>query len=135
MFSQIMESFRKVSESSLLGQQQLFKQWFQHWPSTTMPSSGTHDWPSSVYKRWLESVSETLHRHRELLDSTYRNGIQALEQTARVSDAKSIEDYRRVFEDAWRQSLDTFKAQAEAQVQQLQKLTERWRGNGHDAGS
>jgi hypothetical protein len=135
MFSQFFENFRKASESSLLGQQQLFKQWLQQWPSAPTASAGTPDWPNSVYKDWLEAVTEALNRHRELLDATYRNAIQAIEQTARISDAKSIEDYRRVFEDAWRQSLDTFKTQAEAQVHELQKLAERWRSNGHNAGA
>jgi hypothetical protein len=128
MFDQLLESFRKASESSLFSQQQqLFKQWLQQWPGAASPNPSLHaDWPQSLQKQWLDSMGELLNRHRELLDANYRKGTQLLEQAARASDSKSPDEYRRLLEDIWRTVSDTLKEQTEAQVRDIQKATQRW---------
>jgi hypothetical protein len=127
MFDQLFESFRKASESSLQAQQALFKQWAQQLPLASSSGAGAAGPRISEFQRRLaESMTETLNRHREVLDSTYRSGIQLIEQAFRVTDAKSPEDYRRVIEDLWRKLSDTFKEQSEVQVRELQKTAERW---------
>jgi hypothetical protein len=127
MFDQLFESFRKASESSLQAQQALFKQWAQQLPLASSSVPGAAGPRIAEFQRRLaESMTETLNRHREVLDSTYRSGIQLIEQAFRVTDAKSPEDYRRVIEDLWRKLSDTFKEQSEVQVRELQKTAERW---------
>jgi hypothetical protein len=127
MFDQLFDNFRKASESSLQAQQEMFKQWMQQWPA--LPKGGTGgsaEWSSNLQKRWLESMKETLNRHREVLDTTYRSGIQVIEQTFRVSDAKSPDEYQRLVQDLWRKLSETFREQSEAQVREFQKASERW---------
>lgn len=127
MFDQLFESFRKASESSLQAQQEMFKQWMQQWPVSPAAGTGASpEWANNLQKRWLESTKETLTRHREVLDSTYRSGIQVIEQTFRVTDAKSPDEYRTLVEDLWRKLSETFKQQSEAQVREFQKAAERW---------
>lgn len=126
MFDQLFESFRKASESSLQAQQEMLKQWVQQWPTPMNTPSISGEQSAAFQKRWLESMTETLNRHREVLDSSYRSGIQVIEQAFRVSDAKSPEDYRRIVEDLWRKLSETFKEQSETQVRELQKAAERW---------
>jgi hypothetical protein len=111
----------------LQAQQALFKQWAQQLPLASSAMPGASGQRISEFQRRLaESMTETLNRHREVLDSTYRSGIQLIEQAFRVTDAKSPEDYRRVIEDLWRKLSDTFKEQSEVQVRELQKTAERW---------
>jgi hypothetical protein len=124
MFDQLLESFRKASESSLRAQQEMFKQWAQQWPLTA-PAIPT-EWSETVQKRCLESMTETLNKQREVLDSTYKSGLHIIEQAFRISDAKSPEDYRRLLEDLWHKLTVTIKEQSEVQFQELQKATERW---------
>lgn len=126
MFDQLFETFRKASESSLQAQQELFKQWVQQWPTGPLSAAGIpNDW-NDIQKRWLESTTQTLNKHRELIDSTYKTGIDVIAQAFRVSEAKSPEDYRRLVEDLWRKLSDTFKAQTESQFKELQSVTEKW---------
>ena len=76
----------------------------------------------------LELGIETLHKHREALDSTYRAGIQTIEQTFRIGDAKSVEDSRKVVEDLWRKLFDLQKVQAESQFRDFQEWFQKSAG-------
>lgn len=126
MFDQLFESFRKASESSLHAQQEMFKQWMQQWPSAPFTASGMpSDW-SDVQKRWIESTTEALNRHRALMDATYKAGIDVIGQAFRVSEARTPEDYRRLVEELWRRLSDNLRAQSEAQLRDFHIATERW---------
>ena len=139
MFDQLFESFRKASESSLQAQQEMFKQWVQQWPtapmspmspmsstSPTSPTGASPEWAATFQKRWIEATTEGLNKHRELLDSAYKAGIQIIEQSFRVTDAKSPDEYRRLVEDIWRKLSEALKEQSEAQFRAFQKASERW---------
>jgi hypothetical protein len=134
MFEQLFESLRKASESSLIGQQQLLDQWIQQWPSPPLGAPGTGaEWATSLRKRWTDSLSEGLNRHREIFDTAYRSGIQLIEQALRVSDVKSGDEYRRSIEELWRKVSDTAKEQVETQLRELHKTAERWLELAHKA--
>jgi len=122
MFDQLFETFRKASESSLQLQQDFFKQWLQTAP---FANGSGGDW-SHVAKRWQEQTSEALNKHRALIDSSYRSGIDVIEQAFRVSEARSPEDYRQLVEDLWRKLTDGFKVQTETQARDFQSATEQW---------
>jgi hypothetical protein len=127
MFDQLFESFRKVSESSLQAQQDMFRQWVQQWPSASLSAPGiSNQWNETIQKRSNEGMTEALNKHREWLDSTYKSGISIIEQTFRISEAKSPEDYRRLVDGVWHTLTENFKEQSEAQFRELQKATEKW---------
>ena len=126
MIDQLFETFRRASESTLQAQQDMFKQWVQHWQAAPFPTAGSPvDW-SDAQKRWLDATKETLTKQRELLESSYTSGIQVIEQAFRLSEAKSPEDYRRLMEDLWRKLSDTFKAQTETQFREVQAASQKW---------
>ena len=125
MFDQLLEGFRKASESSTLAQQEVFKQWMQQWPSTSLSAAGSSvEWVSSFQRRWVETATETLNRQRDIIDATCRTGLQLLEQSTRMTEAKSPDDYRRGFEELWRKVFDTLRTQSEAQLQELKKTSQ-----------
>lgn len=127
MFDQFIDSFRRASESSLLGQQQLFKQWLQQYtPAPPLAQNAPADWVNSLYRRWSDALGETLGRQRELLDSSCRTGLQIFEQGLRVSEIRSADDYRRLVDETWRKLSDTFKDQAEAHLREFQRASEKW---------
>src|SRR5215470_1189280 len=99
MFDQVLDSFRRASESSLQMQQEMFKHWSQQWLAGPPNVAGVStEWTRNVQKRWGELTIEMLNKHRAAVDSTYSAGIQAVEQALRVGEARSTEDYRRMVE-------------------------------------
>jgi hypothetical protein len=126
MFEQIFDSVRKASESSVQLQQEMMKQWTQHWMA--MPSQaagGPTDWGRGFQKRWAELSLEILKRQRESLDAAYASGIQLIEQSFRVSEAKTADDYRQTIEDLWRKMFESFKDRSESQFRDFQKWSEK----------
>ena len=126
MIDQIFEGFRKASESSLQMQQEMFRQWTQQLQAVPESAAGlSTEWGRTFQKRWLDLALELLHKHRESLDTTYKSGIQLVEQSFRLSEAKSSEDYRKTAEDLWRKLFETYKDQSEAQFRDFQTWAER----------
>jgi hypothetical protein len=124
MLDQVMESFRKASESSLQMQQDIFKRWTQQWFSS--PSNGASaEWSGSAQRRSIDLAIEALNKHRESLEASYRSSIQVLEQAFRVTEARSPEDCRRMVEDLWRNVLNTMKEQSENQFREMMRWTEK----------
>jgi hypothetical protein len=117
MFDLLFESFRKASESSMQVPMDILKNLTQQVPGA---SGAGMEWSKTFQKRWAEFAIESLNKHRESMDSTYRTGIQLIEQTVRVSDVKSSADYQKIVEELWRKLLDVFKQQSESQVRDLQ---------------
>jgi hypothetical protein len=130
MLDQIFENYRKASESWMQMQQDMMKQMAQRWNPTAGGASGAAageptEWNRAFQKRSLEMAVEALNKLRESLDSMFAAGVQVIEQTFRVSEAKSSEDYRRVVDDLWRKLFDTFKSQSETQLRDFQAWTEK----------
>jgi hypothetical protein len=126
MLDQFMEGFRKASESTLQAQQDMFKYWTQQW--TNMPSMGTaasSEWGRGLPQRWRDLAIDALNKQREALDANFRAGIEVIEHTFRMSEARSAEDLRRTAEELWRKLFDTVKAQYESQFEEFHKWTER----------
>jgi len=117
MFDLLFESFRKASESSMQVPMDIIKNLTQQLPTA---SGAGMEWSKTFQKRWAEFAIESLNKHRESLDSTYRTGIQLIEKTFRVSDVRSSADYQKIVEELWAKLLDVFKEQSETQVRELQ---------------
>jgi hypothetical protein len=127
MLDQMFDCFRKASESSLQLQQEMFKQWAQQWPTMPLNAAGTSvEWFQTFQKRWIEFMADSLNKHRESLDSTYRSGIQVIEQSFRLSEAKTPDDYRRMVEELWRKAFTVYKEQSESRLRDFQKDAEKW---------
>ena len=121
MYDQLFEAYRKTSESWLQMQQDMFRTMMQQSLSTTPNAAGVAtDWSRTFQKRWIDLALEILNRHRESLDAMYRSVIQMFEQTSRIADAKSSEEYRRVVEEMWRKWFETVKSQSETQFRDVQ---------------
>jgi hypothetical protein len=126
MFDQFMDGIRRASESSFQMQQELFRQWTRMFTSGQVPTMGAPaEWGRASQKRWVDLGVEMLNKHREALDATYRAGIELIQQTFHVGEAKSAEDYRRMMEDLWRKLFELQKQQAESQFRDFQTLYDR----------
>jgi hypothetical protein len=121
MFDQMFEAYRKASESWLQVHQDMLKQGAQQWAASPQNGAGvTPDWNRTLQKRGVELLVEFLNRHRESLDTVYRSMIHLLEQTSKMPEAKSPEEFRRLVEDAWRDWFENIKSQSETQFRDVQ---------------
>jgi hypothetical protein len=121
MYEQLFEAYRKTSESWLQMQQDMFKNGMTQWLAAQPSAAGAAtEWNRTFHKRWLELAVEILNRHRESVDALYRSLIQIVEQTARMSEARSSEEYRRGVEDLWRKWFESVKTQSETQFRDVQ---------------
>jgi hypothetical protein len=125
MLDQFMEGFRKASESTLQAQQDMFKYWSQQWMNMPPLGAASPEMGRNIPQRWKDLAIEALTKQREALDATYRAGIEVIEHTFRLSEARSAEDLRRTAEELWRKLFDSVKAQYESQFEEFHKWTER----------
>ena len=121
MYDQMFDAYRKASESWLQAQQDMFKQGGQSWMSSpSNAAGGGPDWNRALQKRYLELAVEILNRQRESLDTIYRSAIHLMEQTSKISEAKSPEEFRGLVENAWREWFESIKSQSESQFRDAQ---------------
>ena len=127
MLDQILDTFRKASESSLRMQQDVLKTLTQQWtsPFTSVPGATLGGENVTAFQKRLVAASlEMLKKHREALDAAYASGIQLFEQASRVADVKSPEEFRKVSEELWRKLTETYRTESEARVRDVQKWME-----------
>ena len=85
-------------------------------------------------RRWLELGVEMLNKHRETLDAAYKSGIELIEQTFHVAEAKSTDDYRHMIEELWRKLFDLPEGAVREPVPRLPDLVrEVGRAGSRDA--
>lgn len=121
MYDQMFETYRKTSESWLQMQQDMFKNVVQQWLASSPNAAGVAtDWSRTFQKRCTDLAVEILNRHRESLDALYKSVIQLIEQTSKIQDAKSSEEYRRVVEEMWKKWFESVKTQSESQFRDVQ---------------
>jgi hypothetical protein len=121
MADQPFDTYRKASESWMQMQQDLFRNLGQ--PSFFTPPQGMAggpDWARNAQKRWSELAAEMLNRQRESVDALFKSLIQLVEQSSRISEAKSTEDYRRAAEEVWGKWFESVKNHSEAQFRDVQ---------------
>jgi len=126
MLDQMFEGYRKTSESWLQMQQDMMRQlWQQTLSMPQAPTAPGGDWSQGRQKRWLEMIIQLLDKHREALDSLYRSGIQILEQTFHVTEARSPDDYRRLTEEVWRKVFEVMKTQSDMSFRDFRTFAEK----------
>jgi hypothetical protein len=132
MFDQVVDTFRKAIDSSMQIQQEMFRQFVQQWsqvPGAPTPGSViANTWADQVHaiqRKWAQTITDLLNRHREVLDSQYRAGIRTIEDAFRVGEAKDPEQFRKLTEELWRQSFDSMKTVIETQIRDLQAVTQK----------
>ena len=133
MIDQVFDNFRKASESTVQLQQEFFKQWTSQWtagaptlPGVSIDAAAWTQQAHTFQKRWLETLTEMMNKHRESLDAQYKAGIRAIEESFRVNEAKSPDDYRRMTEELWRKGFENLKSSTETQIRDFQAAAQKW---------
>lgn len=129
MFEQILENYRKATESTLEIQQTMLRSLTTPWPQMpgfTNPAAEWVDQAQSAQRKWSETISDMLNKHRESLDVQYRAGIKTIESAFRAGEAKDPAQFRRLTEELWKQCFECLKTVSEAQMKDVQAAMQKW---------
>jgi hypothetical protein len=129
MFDQILDNYRKAAEATMRLQQDMMKNWALPWhqmPGFPMPGANWAGQVQAAQKKWADSITDMLTKHRETLDAQYRAGIRTIEDAFRVGEARDPEQFRKLTEELWRQSFECLRAVTEAQMRDLQSAMQQW---------
>jgi hypothetical protein len=127
MFEQMMDTFRKTTESALRVQQQMMQQWAQGTGIAATPASTPMTEQVRAHQTQVAATfTEILKKHRETLDAQYGLGIQALEEAFRVGDSKDPAEFMKRTEELCKHGFDCIKAVADDQVRGFQAASEKW---------
>ena len=124
MFEPVFESLRTMTEANIQMQQEMFKKWVGMWPGAPAPNGGEQI--MKAQKKWADATTDMLTKHRETLDAQYRAGIKTIEDAFRVGEAKDPEQFRRLAEELWRQSIECLTTIVEAQLKDVQAAMQKW---------
>jgi hypothetical protein len=132
MFDQVVDNFRKVTDSTIQFQQEMYRQWVQQWgqlPGVPTPGSLiANGWAAQIdtlHRKWAETITDMLNKHRETLDAQYRAGVRTIEDAFRVAEAKDPAQFRKLTEELWRHSFECLKTVTEAQVRDFQAAIQK----------
>lgn len=128
MFEQILDTYRKAAESTLKLQQEMLRSWTQQGSQTfAIPTPGVvrAEEVHTAQKKWTETITDMLNKHRETLDAQYRAGIRTIEDAFRVAEAKDPEQLRKLTEALWRQSFEGLKTTIETQMRDFQAAAQK----------
>ena len=144
MFDMILENYRKATESTMKLQQDVLRNWTMQWPQmfgsqsfglpflgtqssgSTMPGAAWLEQLSEAQKKWGETITDMLNKHRESLDAQYKAGIRTIEEAFKVGEAKDPQQFRRLTEELWKHSFECLKTVAEAQTRNVQAAMQKF---------
>lgn len=149
MYEQVMENLRKATESSIQMQQEMMRKWTSLMPgmggesgvgagvgpgpSAFSPgAAGNPVFPGSLeaftkfQRAWEDAMSDVMQRQRQLVDSHYNAGLQAIHDMFRVGEARSPQEYQEKVLDLYRKSFESLRALSESQLRELKAAAEKW---------
>lgn len=134
MFDQVLDNFRKSTETTIQFQQEVFRQWSRLWeqasgasksPTAAFGDPGAWVGQFHEFQQYMaSSVTELLKKHKETLDAQYEAGVRAIEDAFRVAEAKDPAQFRRLTEELWRHSYDCLRTVVEDQMRELRAASE-----------
>jgi len=126
VFEQVFDNLRKVSETNIELQQDLFRQWGAHWPGFPHSENLWLERVQRFQKDWAKTLTELVNKHRRVMDEEYRLAIDGLKEAFRAVESTDPQEYRQRCEELCRKSLDLMREAGELQVKETQDALNRW---------
>jgi hypothetical protein len=128
LFEQAIEHVRKLAESNIEMQQEIFRKWSNNWPGVPQPQlhGAWHEKAQKFQKAWSKIVKELLARHREVLDEQYDLAVSSLEEAFRLAQSSEPQESAKRYESLCRKSLAVIRESGELQIKELQDALSKW---------
>ena len=127
MFDQMLESYRKATESTLQMQQELMKSWTMQCPWQAMSAPAV--WGEKVnqaQKKWAELAKEMFEKHQVHLESQMTAGLKSIEDSFEITEAKDPQELQQKLVDFYRKSFETLRELSQSQLKEAQELIKKW---------
>lgn len=130
----VFQNIRKVAETNLKLQQEMFQQWSHLWPMPTAQSVWI-DKVREFQKQWSHTISDLARKHREVIEKQYQSAIESLETALRVGESTNPEEFRKRSEQLCRKTLECLREVSETQIREFQEAMAKWTEMATKAGS
>ena len=126
MFESVFDSFKKVTETTLRMQQEMYEKWISLWPGLKPNQTPFAEPLQKFQKKWAEFYEEMLKKQRETLEVQFKSGLKNIEEAFRLAEAKDPEELRAKTTELWQKVFETLRQTYEAQLRDLQTIAARW---------
>jgi hypothetical protein len=126
LFEDVFESLRKVAESNIEAQQELFRQWSATWPGLPQPQNAWVERAQKFQKDWANTAKELLAKHRDVLDAEYELAVDSLEEAFRLAQASDPQEFAKRCESVCRKALESMRDVGEMQLKESQEALSKW---------
>jgi len=136
MIDQILDNYRRAAETTMQFQQNMLRSWVQQsmpqgfgfpgFPGFANPGAQLVEQIHAAQRKWSDTVTAMLNKHREMLDAQYKAGIKTIEEAFKVGEAKDPEHFRKLTEELWKHSFEALKSVTEDQTKEFQGAMGKW---------
>jgi hypothetical protein len=126
VFEDVLESLRKAAEANVEMQQEMFRQWSEHWPGFPQMPGNWSDKLQRFQKEWARTAKDLVAKHREVFDKQYDLASESLEEAFRTAQSSDPQQFASRCQDACRKSLDIFREIGELQIKETQDALNKW---------
>jgi len=126
MFEPVFDNLKKVTETTLRMQQEMFEKWVSLWPGVRPTQAAFAEPAQKFQKKWAEFYEETLKKQRATLEAQFKAGLKNIEEAFRLAEAKDPDELRVRTTELWQKVFETLRQSSEAQLRDLQTFAGRW---------
>jgi len=126
MFEPVFESLKKVTETTLRMQSEMYEKWVSLWPGVRPTQAAFAEPAQKFQKKWAEFYEETLKKQRATLEAQFKAGLKNIEEAFRLAEAKDPDELRVRTTELWQKVFETLRQSSEAQLRDLQTFAGRW---------
>jgi len=126
MLDQMFDTVRKATDATLQMQKEMFTRWTSFWPTFTPNSNNWAEEAQKYQKKWTDAVTDLTRKQRESLEEQFKIGMQNIEGTFQLGQAKDIEELRRKSIELWQTSFENLRRIYETQVSDFQSVMTTW---------
>jgi len=126
MFEPVFDNLKKVTETTLRMQQEMFEKWVSLWPGVRPTQAAFAEPAQKFQKKWAEFYEEALKKQRDTLETQFKAGLKNIEEAFRLAEAKDPEELRARTTELWQKVFETLRQSSEAQLRDLQTFAGRW---------
>jgi len=126
MFEPVFDNLKKVTETTLRMQQEMFEKWVSLWPGVRPTQAAFAEPAQKFQKKWAEFYEEALKKQRDTLETQFKAGLKNIEEAFRLAEAKDPDELRVRTTELWQKVFETLRQSSEAQLRDLQTFAGRW---------